>query len=111
PGTPMVDVGVGSGTNFTRVFANVAFGDIAVHPPLNNGYVEAAPMQSVLSARVSGTGTDALVTPKLGFEAGSISTALAIGNKTGQAATPLKALLCTDNKPAAGLLAACVVAP
>jgi len=112
PGTPMVDVGVGQGTNFTRVFANVSFGNFAVHPPLNDGYIQTAPMtSSTLSARVSGTTTDALVIHGVTLEASSISTAFAIGNKTGQAANPLQVLLCTDTKPTNGLLAACVAVP
>jgi hypothetical protein len=111
PGTPMVDVGLNSGASFQRVFANVAFGNIAVHPPLSNGYVATAPLSAPISARASGTTTDAIVVPHVTLEAGSISTAFAIGNKTGQALHPLQVLLCTDNKPATGLLAACVIAP
>lgn len=111
PGTPMVDVGLGSGGNFTRVFANVAFGNVAVHPPLSNGYVATAPIAQAISARASGSNADAIVIPHVVLEAGSISTAFAIGNKTGQALHPLQVLLCTDNKPTGSLLAACAIAP
>jgi hypothetical protein len=111
PGTPPVDVGLGTGAGFQRVFANVAFGKVAVHPPLENGYVQTAPFAQAVTARLAGSPTDALVVPHAIFEAASISTAFAIGGKTGEPANPLRVLLCGDNRPADGPLASCVIAP
>ena len=111
PGTPAVDVGTGSGAAFQRVFANVAFGGIATHVPLVDGYVQTAPFTNALTARLAGGSSDALTTPHLAFTAGTLWTAFAIGGKTGQAENPLRVLLCNDNRPAAGLLAACTIAP
>jgi hypothetical protein len=111
PGTPAVDVGLGTGAGFQRVFANVAFGKVAVHPPLANGYVQSAPFAQAVTARLAGSAADALVVPNVMFEAASISTAFAIGGKTGEAANPLRVLLCRDNRPADGLLTSCVIAP
>jgi hypothetical protein len=64
-----------------------------------------------VTARLAGSAADALVVPHAVFEAASISTAFAIGGKTGEAANPLRVLLCGDNRPADGLLASCVIAP
>jgi Domain of unknown function (DUF4397) len=111
PGTPAVDVGLGTGTAFQRVFANVAFGKVAVHPPLENGYVETAPFAQSVTARLAGASTDALVVPHVALEAGSISTAFAVGGKTGDTTRPLRVLLCSDLRPTDGLLASCVIAP
>lgn len=111
PGTPAVDVGLGSAASFQRVFGNVAFGKVAVHPPLENGYVQTAPFAQAVSARIAGSTADALIVPHVIFEAGSISTAFAIGGKTGEVANPLRVLLCGDNRAAEGLLTSCVIAP
>src|SRR5207245_4646961 len=41
PGTPAVDVGLGSRTSFTKVFAGVAFGNIATNTGIDGyGFVE-----------------------------------------------------------------------
>jgi hypothetical protein len=106
PGTPAVDVGLGTGAGFQRLFAGVAFGKVAVHPPLANGYLEAAPLAAAtVTARV------ALSIARTAFEAGTITTVFAIGGKTGQAANPLRFLVCNDSRSADGLLAACAIAP
>jgi hypothetical protein len=112
PGTPAVDVGLGSGTAFTKVYANVPFGTVATNSPMNgNGYLETAPFMSAVSARVANTHTDALTVPHVTLAAGSIATAFAIGNKTGFAGAPLRVLLCGDNAQPLGLLTSCVQAP
>ena len=112
PGTPAVDVGLGTAhTGFTKVFANVSFGNFATNSPMNaRGYIETAPLSSPVTARLAGSTTDAL-TVHAQVAAGSLTTAFAIGGKTGQAANPLRVLLCSDNAPSIGLLAQCVAAP
>jgi hypothetical protein len=111
PGTPAVDVGLGTGATFQRVFANVAFGKVAAHPPLENGYVQTAPFIQAVTARLAGTASDALTVPRVTFEPATISTAFAIGGKTGDPHNPLRVLLCGDNRPADGLLTSCTIAP
>ena len=112
PGTPAVDVGLGAGAGFTRVFANVAFGNIAVHAPIDAlGFVETSPFTSAVSARLAGAGSDALTVPSVNLPASAIVTAFAIGGKTGATTNPLRVLLCTDNAAASGLTTSCVQAP
>jgi hypothetical protein len=56
PGTPPVDVGTGTGVGFQRLFAGVAFGKVAVHPPLEDGYLQTPPLTAAtLTARLSGS--------------------------------------------------------
>jgi hypothetical protein len=110
PGTPNVDVGLGTGTSFAKVFSNVAFGTVAMHAPLVNGFVETTPVTSPVAARLANATTDALVIPSVTLAAGSIATAIAIGGKTGASTNPLAVLWCSDNAPANGLFAACSVA-
>jgi hypothetical protein len=111
PGTPAVDVGLGVGHGFQRVFANVSFSNLGTNAPLDSlGYIEASPFTAPVTARLAGATTDALTVPSVTLAAGQIATAFAIGNKTGSAANPLRVLLCDDRK-SAGLLTACVTAP
>jgi hypothetical protein len=103
PGTPNVDVGIKDAHgNFTRLFANVAFS--------NAGELETAPLTATVAARAAGSTSDAIVIPNVAIAAGDIKSAIAIGI-LGNHVTPLRVLLCTDNAPAAGLLATCAVAP
>jgi len=112
PGTPAVDVGLGSGATFTTVFSNVAFGNIAVHAPLDAaGFVETSPLTSPVAARLAGQHSDALVIPSVTLGANAIATAFAIGGKTGASTNPLRVLICADNAPASSLLATCTQAP
>jgi hypothetical protein len=112
PGTPNVDVGLGSGHGFIRLFGNVEFGKIAVHGGIDAlGYLEANPFTSSVSARVTGGASDALIIPSVTLDAGDIATAFAIGNKSGSAAPPLRVLLCRDSARTQALLAQCIVAP
>lgn len=112
PATPPVDVGTGTGTAFQRLFSSVAFGKVAVHPPLEDGYLESAPLiAATITARVAGTSTDALSAAHLTFDAGAIATVFAVGGKTGQTANPLRFLVCRDSPPGDGLLASCAIAP
>ena len=113
PGTPAVDVGLGSGATFTKIFANVAFGKVDTAAPLNaNGYIETDPFTAKpVSARLAGAAADALTIPSVTLPASAIATAFAIGGKTGDATKPLKVLLCVDSAAPTGLLAACSVVP
>jgi len=112
PGTPAVDVGLGAGGGFTRVFANVAFGTIATGTAFGaNGFVETMPYAGPISARVANQPVDALTLPHVALAANTIATAFAIGNKTGSHTNPLQVLLCADSAPPTGLLATCAVAP
>jgi hypothetical protein len=112
PGTPAVDVGLGSGASFAKVFADVSFGDIATNAPIDTlGYVTtSAPLTSAVSARLAGASSDALVVPSVTLTGGGVFSAFAIGGKTGASDNPLQVLLCDDNAPANGLLTACTVA-
>lgn len=111
PGTPNVDVGLGAGTSFLRLFGNVEFGKIAVHGGIDAlGYLEADPFSgAAVSARVANSASDALTIHGVALPAGAIATAFAIGNKTGQATNPLRVLVCVDNANTGTLLAACSV--
>ncbi|HTR51938.1 MAG TPA: DUF4397 domain-containing protein [Kofleriaceae bacterium] len=112
PGTPAVDVGLGSGAAFTKVFADVSFGDIATNQPIDAlGFATtAAPVTSAVSARLAGANSDALTIPSVTLPAQGVFTAFAIGGKTGASDNPLQVLLCDDNAAPNGLLAACAVA-
>ena len=112
PGTPNVDVGLGSGHGFTSLFRNVEFGAVAKHAGIDTrGYLETNPLTSSVSARLANATTDALTIHNIALAAGQVVTAFAIGNKTGQAANPLRVLFCVDNARPASLLANCVVRP
>ena len=113
PGTGAVDVGLGSGSAFTKVFGNVAFGMVATGAGIDaNGYVSTAALANqTISARAAGATVDALVVPNVTIAAGSLATAFAIGNKTGDATKPLKVLLCNDSAAPAGVLTSCAVTP
>ncbi|CAN5916458.1 hypothetical protein BH11MYX2_BH11MYX2_00820 [soil metagenome] len=106
PGTPNVDVGVGAAHLFTRLFANVAFGNAG-----SATYFQADALTSSVTARLANATTDALSVPNVTLSANEIYSAFAIGGKTGSAINPLKVLLCQDSAPANGLLSACAVAP
>lgn len=111
PGTPAVDVGLGTGHGFQRVFANVSFSNTGRNAPIDAlGFVEVSPFTAPVTARLAGAATDALTVPGVTIAAGQIATAFAIGNKTGSATNPLRVLLCDDRK-SAGLLSSCVTAP
>jgi hypothetical protein len=113
PGTGPVDVGLGSAGTFTRVFANVPFSMVAAGTGIDvNGYVSTAPLAAqTISVRAANGTTDVLVVPNVTIAAGSLATAFAIGNKTGDATKPLKVLLCTDSAAPVGVLTPCVIAP
>lgn len=109
PDTPNVDVGLGSGAAFTPVFTNVPYG--AAGAVGGGAYLETAPISgATLSARATGTTTDALVIPGVSVPADTIVTAFAIGN-LGGAPQPLKVLVCLDNAAPTGNLTTCNVVP
>ncbi|HEY1547673.1 MAG TPA: DUF4397 domain-containing protein [Kofleriaceae bacterium] len=104
PGTPAVDVGLGSGATFVKVFADVTFG-------IATPYATTAPVTAMpVAARLANQSSDALVAPDVSLAANNITTAIAIGGKTGSSTNPLGLLLCDDNAPASGVLAACTIA-
>lgn len=111
PGTPAVDVGVkdAHGT-FTKLFANVSFGNIGAGGPLDaGGYLETAPLTATVAARVANTTTEPLAIPGVAINAGDIKTAFAVG-VLGSTHAPLSVLLCADNAAPASLLTSCIVA-
>ncbi|MGA7118736.1 MAG: DUF4397 domain-containing protein [Polyangiaceae bacterium] len=111
PSTPAVDVGVGTGASFMKLFADVAFGATAAAGASidADGYLSTAPVSGVnVTARVANATTDALTVPGISLPAGTIATTFAIGGKTGQATNPLQVLICTDSAPANGVLTACL---
>lgn len=102
PDTPSVDVGVGKGQSFTAVFSGVEFPKVGTPE-----YFETDPLSKVtLSARATGTDTDAIVLEAVDLPAGAIATAFAIGNLAGSP-QPLKVLVCVDN----AAMATCSVLP
>jgi len=102
PGTPAVDVGIpGAGTMFTGVFNNIAFPNAAT-PYLTS----ASPLTNVsLAARVAGTATAAGQYPVqvdgVNVPLGTTVSTFAIG-RLGNAATPLRVLVCNDGATATG---------
>ena len=106
PGTPAVDVGLGTAHLFQRVFANVQFGQAG-----GAGFVATEPFSNAITARLAHATPAALVVPGVTAAAGTIWSAFAIGGKTGAATNPLRVLLCADSAPASGLLTSCTVAP
>jgi hypothetical protein len=113
PGTGPVDVGLGSAGTFATVFGNVAFGNVAIGAGIDlNGYVSTGPFASqTISVRATGGTIDVLVVPNVTIAAGSLATAFAIGNKTGDVTNPLRVLLCTDSAVPAGAFTPCTVMP
>lgn len=109
PGTPPVDVGVGSGESFTPLFTAVPFGEVdADRAPA--GYLETDPLSdATLSARATGTSEDALVVPGVALPAGAIATVFAVGLLGGD--PPLAALVCADDTAATSLLSECALVP
>lgn len=61
-----------------------------------------------MSARPSGTSTDALVVPGVSVPAGDIASVFAIGQLAEP--QPLAALVCVDNAAPTGALSSCTVA-
>jgi len=112
PGTPAVDVGLGTGASFTKVFANVSFGNVATNSPIDTlGFVSTpAPVTSAVAARLAGQSGDALVVPSVTLPAQGVFTAFAIGGKTGASDNPLQVLLCNDNDTTTSLLSTCTLA-
>jgi len=94
PDTPNVDVGLGSGNAFTPVWTDVAYSEIGLVG--GEPYVSIAPPTNAqLSARATGTTTDALVLDGVTVPTDQVVTVFAIGNLDGNPA-PLKALACLD---------------
>jgi len=101
PGTPNVDVGVGGGVLFTPVFNGIGYG--------TDSYITSDPMTNLeISARATGTTADVLAIKPATLAADSSATAFAIG-EIGNAAAPLKVLLCKDSGPPHMLFTECNV--
>nr|HEX4316766.1 DUF4397 domain-containing protein [Kofleriaceae bacterium] len=113
PGTPAVDVGLGQGAGFTKVFADVSFGNVATNAGIDAlGFVQtSAPVTSAVSARLANATQDALTIPSVTLQSEGVFTAFAIGGKTGASDKPLQVLLCDDNAAPSGALSACSIAP
>jgi hypothetical protein len=109
PGTPSVDVGAGSGESFVPLFTAVAFGEVdADRAPA--GYLETDPLSgATLSARATGTTSDALIVPGVTLPAGAIVTVFAVGLLDGE--PPLAALVCADDTAETALLSECALVP
>lgn len=116
PDTPAVDAGTGSGSSFMALFTNVAFTQVgrSTTPQSDaNGYaaLPAPTAPPTLSVRATGTATDLLtVTLRSTPAGGTVATVFAIGD-AGGSPKPLQALVCADNAPATGPLAACTAMP
>jgi hypothetical protein len=109
PGTPAVDVGAGSGSSFTPLFTSVPFREVDTDAG-PNGYLDTAPLaNATVSARATGTTTDALVLSGVNLPAETIATVFAVGLLGG--APPLSALVCADDTTATSLLSTCAVLP
>jgi hypothetical protein len=110
PGTPSVDVGLGSGETFAPVFDDIAFGGIETDTGFTNGYAEVDPLtDATLSARATGTDVDAIVLEGIDLPAGAIATAFAIGYVEGP--EPLQVLVCVDNGTPLGVYTPCTALP
>lgn len=95
PDTPKVDVGLGADAAFVPIWTDVEFPNVGKVG--GNDYVETDPITGgTISARASGTTTDALVLTGVNIPAGAVVTAFAIGN-LGGSPEPLKALVCVDS--------------
>lgn len=109
PDTPNVDVGTGSGDTFAAVFSNVAYGTVGQVGGMD--YLTTPPLVDVtVSARATGTTTDALVLEGVSLPADAVATAFAIGNLDGDPAD-LQVLVCVDNGPVTAGLTGCTALP
>ena len=96
PDTPAVDVGLGKGADFTPVWQSVSYPDVGLVG--GNAYLETAALDNAtLSARASGTTTDALVLEGVSIPADSVVSVFAIGNLDVMPA-PLAVRVCFDTK-------------
>nr|WP_240808142.1 DUF4397 domain-containing protein [Polyangium spumosum] len=109
PDAPNVDVGLGKGDTFTKLFADVPY-------PMEGmidgkAYLETDPIAgAAVSVRVANMNDDVLTIEPVDVPGGAIVTAWAIGKLAGAPNAPLKALVCVDNMPT-DLLTTCNVAP
>ncbi len=115
-----LDFGLGSfASGWIPLFTNVAFARASstVAPSAGaadtNGYLPIAPLAGqVVSVRASTSPTtDTAVDKNAQIALGSVATVFAIGGKTGDSAHPRAILVCLDNGPVGGALAACSGSP
>jgi Domain of unknown function (DUF4397) len=108
PDAPNVDVGLGKGDTFTKIWSNAAYPMEGIVG--GKSYVETDPITGgAISVRVAGMSADVLTIEPVDIPAGAIVTAWAIGKLDGKPA-PLKALVCVDTAEE-GPLTKCMVAP
>lgn len=110
PNTPAVDVGVGEGSAFTKVWGNVAFQSFGAATGADaNGFLTTDPLSSVaVVARAAGSSTDALVIKPVSAPAGAIVSAWAIGLfGTTSGDKRLSVLVCVDSADPTGGLTTC----
>lgn len=113
PTAPAVDVGLGEGAAFAKVWNNVSFKSVGTATGADaNGFLTTNPLSAAaVVVRPTGTTTDALVVKPVNAPAGAIVSAFAIGLLSGSGDKRLSALLCVDSAPASGGLANCARVP
>lgn len=114
PNTPAVDVGVGEGSAFAKIWSDVSFPNAGAPSGADaNGFLTTDPLSAVaVVARATGTSADALVVKPVSAPAGAIVSAFAIGLfGTTSGASRLGVLLCVDSAAASGGLTSCTRAP
>jgi hypothetical protein len=105
PRTPAVDVGLGKGASFTRVWANVAYpnvGGVTGADPA--GFVTTDPLtNAAITARLSSAPTvDTLTVEPVSAPAGAIVSTFAIGLAGGTGVQRLSVLVCVDSAEVGG---------
>lgn len=117
PGTPNIDIGLGTGEGFVLLIGNVAYPGVGAST-LDagvgidaSGYLQGPPVTSqTLVARLTGDPTDVLLVSGFTMPAGTITTTFAIG-VVASVTTPLKLLICQDLDTSKAPLANCSVKP
>lgn len=114
PNTPAVDVGIGKGDAFTKIWGPVAFGEVGTTTGADrNGFLTTNPItDAAVVARASGTTTDALVIEPVSVPAGSVVSTWAIGLfGPGNGKNRLSVLICDDLARPMGGLSVCTRRP
>lgn len=97
PGTPNLDLGIGSDIMFMPLFLDVAYGTTGL--VAGKSFLERDPVvDATLSVRAHGTVTDALVAPKVSLASGGITTVYAL-SKSSASMSPSELLVCDASLP------------